>query len=61
MRHKQRKEKGLVYHYDDSEIMGEQLNYMEKLYDYNNTRPLEQDRARQEAATIKRNVCGDWR
>jgi galactoside O-acetyltransferase len=41
MRHKQRKETGLPYHYDDPEIMGEQLKYMEKLYDYNATRPLE--------------------
>jgi galactoside O-acetyltransferase len=44
MRHKQRKKDGLIYRYDDPEIMGEQLNYMEKLYDYNATRPLEQDR-----------------
>jgi galactoside O-acetyltransferase len=44
MRHIERKKKGLIYHYDDSEIMGEQLNYMEKLYDYNTTRPLEQDK-----------------
>ncbi|MDR0386648.1 MAG: sugar O-acetyltransferase [Treponema sp.] len=44
MRHIERKVKGLVYHYDDPEIMGEQLSYMEKLYDYNATRPMEQDK-----------------
>jgi galactoside O-acetyltransferase len=35
---------GLPYRYDDPTIMGPQLNYMEKLYDYNLTRPLEQDK-----------------
>ncbi len=47
MTNKERKEKGLVYRYDDPGIMGEQLNYMEKLYDYNNTRPLEQNKRQQ--------------
>jgi galactoside O-acetyltransferase len=44
MTSKERKEKGLPYHYDDPEIMGEQLAYMEMLYDYNATRPLEQEK-----------------
>ena len=47
MTNKKRKELGLPYHYDDPEIMGEQLNYMEKLYDYNATRPLEQGKRQQ--------------
>ena len=44
MNNKERKEKGLPYRYDDPLIMGTQLEYMEKLYDYNMTRPLEQDK-----------------
>jgi galactoside O-acetyltransferase len=31
MTNKERKENGLVYHYDDPDIMGEQLRFMEKL------------------------------
>jgi galactoside O-acetyltransferase len=44
MTNKERKDKGLIYRYDDPEIMGEQLKYMEKLYDYNATRPSETDK-----------------
>ena len=44
MTSKERKEKGLPYRYDDPAIMGPQLEYMEKLHDYNMTRPLEQDK-----------------
>ncbi|MCI1859615.1 MAG: sugar O-acetyltransferase [Sporolactobacillus sp.] len=44
MDNKQRKEKGLIYHYDDPAIMGEQLHDMERLYQYNETQPSEQDR-----------------
>jgi galactoside O-acetyltransferase len=44
MTNKERKEKGLPYRYDDPDIMGEQLSYMEKLYEYNMTRPSEQDK-----------------
>ncbi|MEY8355649.1 sugar O-acetyltransferase [Lachnospiraceae bacterium 54-53] len=44
MTNRERKENGLVYRYDDPEIMGKQLNYMEKLYDYNMTRPSEQNK-----------------
>ena len=40
----ERKENGLPYRYDDPAIMGPQLQYMETLYDYNNTRPLEQEK-----------------
>jgi galactoside O-acetyltransferase len=47
MTNKERKEHGLYYRYDDPEVMGEQIPYMEKLYDYNNTRPLEHDRKQQ--------------
>jgi galactoside O-acetyltransferase len=44
MTHKERMEKGLPYRYDDPSVMGPYLEYMEKLYDYNMTRPLEQDK-----------------
>ncbi len=47
MNNKERKAKGLPYRYDDPEIMGEQLSYMEKLYDFNATRPLEQEKRQQ--------------
>ena len=47
MTNKERKDNGLVYRYDDPDIMGKQLNYMEKLYDYNSTRPLEQNKRQQ--------------
>ena len=35
---------GELYLPGDEEIMKEQLLCMEKLYDFNNTRPLEQDK-----------------
>ena len=38
---KERMEKGLVYYCNDDEIMGDQVLCLEKLYDYNATRPLE--------------------
>ena len=41
MSQKERMEKGLVYYCSDEEIMGDQLLCLEKLYDYNSTRPLE--------------------
>jgi galactoside O-acetyltransferase len=41
---KERKEQGLPYRYDDPSIMGSQLAYQEKLYEYNLTRPTEQDK-----------------
>ncbi len=47
MNNKERKAKGLPYRYDDPEIMGEQLAHMEKLYDFNATRPLEQEKRQQ--------------
>ncbi|MDR2758541.1 MAG: sugar O-acetyltransferase [Spirochaetaceae bacterium] len=40
----ERKAKGLPYHYDDPAIMGNQLEFQEKLYEYNLTRPTEQDK-----------------
>jgi galactoside O-acetyltransferase len=44
MTNRERKEKGLPYHYDDPSLMGNQLAYQEKLYEYNRTRPTEQDK-----------------
>lgn len=44
MTSKERKEKGLPYRYDDPKIMGEQLKFMETLYEYNMTRPSEQEK-----------------
>jgi galactoside O-acetyltransferase len=41
---KERKERGLPYHYDDPALMGNQFAYQNKLYDYNTTRPTEQDK-----------------
>jgi galactoside O-acetyltransferase len=44
MTNKERKAQGMPYHYDDPSIMGNQLAYQEKLYEYNLTRPTEQDK-----------------
>ena len=41
MTQKERMEKGLVYYCADEEIMGDQLLCLEKMYDFNATRPLE--------------------
>ena len=41
MTQKERMEKGLVYYCNDDEIMGDQVLCLEKLYDFNATRPLE--------------------
>ena len=41
MTQKERMEKGLVYYCADEEIMGDQVLCLEKLYDFNATRPLE--------------------
>ena len=41
MTQKERMERGLVYYCADEEIMGDQVLCLEKLYDYNATRPLE--------------------
>lgn len=43
MDNKERKGKGLPYHYDDPTLMGDQLQFQEKLYEYNLTRPTAQD------------------
>jgi galactoside O-acetyltransferase len=47
MTNKERKAQGLPYHYDDPSIMGNQLECQEKLYEYNLTRPTEQDKRQQ--------------
>jgi galactoside O-acetyltransferase len=44
MTNNERKLKGLPYHYDDPAITGNQLEFQEKLYEYNLTRPTEQDK-----------------
>lgn len=44
MNNKERKANGLIYHYDDPEIIGTQMRYLEDLYEYNATRPLEQEK-----------------
>lgn len=44
MNNKERKESGLIYHYDDPELMGQQMTYLEKLNDFNATRPSEQEK-----------------
>ena len=41
MTQKERMEKGLIYYCADEEIMDDQVLCLEKLYDYNNTRPSE--------------------
>ena len=41
MTQKERMEKGLVYYCADESIMSDQVICLEKLYDYNQTRPLE--------------------
>ena len=41
MTQKERMDKGLVYYCADESIMSDQLLCLEKLYDYNQTRPLE--------------------
>jgi galactoside O-acetyltransferase len=47
MTNSERKAAGLPYRYDDPAIMGDQLAYQEKLYDYNRTRPGEQEKRRE--------------
>jgi galactoside O-acetyltransferase len=44
MTNKERKEKGLVYRYDDPSLMGNQFLYQEKLYEYNHLRPTETEK-----------------
>ena len=44
MTQKERMEKGLVYFCADNEIMDDQVLCLEKLYDYNQTRPLEAEK-----------------
>lgn len=42
-----RKKAGLPYHYDDPALMSNQLLYMEKLYEFNLTRPTEEAKKQQ--------------
>lgn len=44
MTNKERKARGLPYHYDDPEIIDAQKPHVERLYDYNATRPSEQEK-----------------
>jgi galactoside O-acetyltransferase len=44
MTNEERKRNGLPYHYDDPALMGNQFEYQDKLYEYNRTRPTEQDK-----------------
>ncbi|GBG94426.1 sugar O-acyltransferase [Ligilactobacillus salitolerans] len=39
-----RKKQSLPYHYDDPSLMGRQQDYLELLYDFNQTRPHEQQK-----------------
>ena len=43
MRHFDQIHSGNIYYPSDESIMDEQLRCVEKQYDYNNTRPLEQE------------------
>lgn len=44
MTQKERMDAGLVYYCNDGNILKEQLGYLEKLYDFNMTRPGESDK-----------------
>ena len=44
MSHYERMEAGLIYDPSDEEIMNEQLPNMDRLYDFNHTRPSETDK-----------------
>jgi galactoside O-acetyltransferase len=43
MNNKERKISGLPYRYDDPDLMGKQMEYLELLYDFNMTRPTQYD------------------
>lgn len=58
MDNRQRREEGLIYHYDDPSIMDDQQHYQELLYEYNQTRPTENDK---KTNIIKANVCANRR
>jgi len=47
MTNKERKQNGLPYHYDDPSLMGNQFECQDKLYEYNLTRPTEQNKRQQ--------------
>ena len=44
---REKMEKGLLYNGVDKEVMAEQARYLEKLYDFNATRPLETEKREQ--------------
>ncbi len=44
MTQKERMDKGLIYYCADESIMSDQVLCLEKLYDYNHTRPLESEK-----------------
>lgn len=44
MNQKERMKKGLIYDPNDEVIMNEQLTYLEYLYDYNQTRPTQEEK-----------------
>lgn len=52
---KKRMQEGRLYLPEDEEIMAQQLKCLEKLYDYNATRPLEQERRE----TLLKEMFGD--
>ena len=52
---KKRMQEGRLYLPEDEEIMAEQLKCLEKLYDYNATRPLEQEKRE----TLLKEMFGD--
>ena len=47
MNNQERKEKGLVYRYDDPSLLGNQFVYQEKLYEYNHSHPTETEKRQQ--------------
>ena len=47
MTNKERKEKGMVYRYDDPSLLGDQFLYQEKLYEYNHSRPSDTETRKQ--------------
>ena len=46
MTNKERKEKGMVYRYDDPELMEKQHIYQNKMAEYNHTLPIETEKGR---------------
>lgn len=59
MTNKERKESGLIYHYDDPSIQDKQFEYQELLYEYNHSHPTDvqkrQDLLKQMLAEVGQN------